>query len=97
MASAKFLYIICLQIDRQIETLLKCQKPSSQGTNPLLIWGHQLGENIQIKKNKKNKKTKKKTKKQKKKQKTKKKQKKNKKKTKKNYIQQQVKYLQLTH
>ena len=32
------------------ETLLKCQKPSSQGTNPLLIWGHQLGENIQTKK-----------------------------------------------
>ena len=38
------------QIDRQIETLLKCQKPSSQGKkNPLLIWGHQLGENIQTK------------------------------------------------
>lgn len=32
-----------------VETLLKCQKPSSQGTNPLLIWGHQLGENIQTK------------------------------------------------
>ena len=47
----------------RIETLLKCQKPSSQGTNPLLIWGHQLGENIQTK----------------------------------NYIQQQVKYLQLTN
>ena len=26
------------------------KKPSSQGTNPLLIWGHQLGENIQTKK-----------------------------------------------
>ena len=33
----------CYRIEKnRIETLLKCQKPSSQGTNPLPIWGHQL-------------------------------------------------------
>ena len=46
---SKYLKVL-VSIQNRIETLLKCQKPSSQGTNPLLIWGHQLGENIQTKK-----------------------------------------------
>ena len=38
------------RLQNKIETLLKCQEPSSwEKKNPLLIWGHQLGKNLQTK------------------------------------------------